>query len=194
MSLADGNIGAIKTLVTMLGAFLTPYGIQCVYGEEFVWSNAVQLPCVVVAPLGGTWEQNGYARDPLVSSGGDPAFSYAPSQMERNRWMTHEDIQIYCWSADVDANGREKDTATPVDHANAVENLRAKVLQALQDQAPNGLMYRPVSGQWVWAGSETLRYGRAYVLTVNVDITVPDIIPVDATVEEVTINPEITEG
>ncbi len=142
--------------------------------------------------MGGPWEQNGYARDTAQTSSG--GYTHYPSTDESNRWMTHEDISIYCWSADVDSNGMEKPTATPVDHADAVENLRAKVLQALQQQAPNGLMYRPTQGQWIWAGSETLRYGRAYVLTVNVDVTVPDIQPVDATVTEVTINPEIVEG
>ncbi len=180
MSIADGKIGSIKTLVSMLSGFLAAYGVQVVYGEEFVWSADVKLPCVVVAPVGGPWQQNGYYED--------------ASQDQNNTWMTSEDISIYCWSADCDANGREKDTAKPVDHADAVENLRAKVLQALQQQAPNGLMYRPVSGQWVWAGSETLRYGRAYVFTVNVDISVSDIAPVEVTVDELTINPSITEG
>lgn len=180
MSIADGKIGSIKTLVQMLSGFLTVYGIQVVYGEEFVWGSDCRLPCVVVAPVGGPWEQNGYYK--------------AASQDQNNTWITHEDIQIYCWSAAIDANGRELDTATPVDHADAVENLRAKVLQALQQQAPGGLMYRPINGQWVWAGSETLRYGRAYVLTVNVDVSVSDIAPVDATVTEVTITPSIVEG
>ncbi len=188
MSLANNKIGSIKTLVTMLATFLSPYGIQVVYGEEFVWSTDVKLPCVVVAPVGGQWEQNGY----FVT--GTPPDTVGASQDQNNTWITHEDINLYCWSADVDANGREKDTATPVDHADAVENLRAWVLRALQQQAPNGLMYRPVSGQWVWAGSETLRYGRAYVLTVNVDVSVSDVQPVNATVTEVTINPEIVEG
>lgn len=179
MSIADGNIGSVKTLVLMLSSFLAPYGVQVVYGEEFVWGNDVKLPCVVVAPLGGDWEGNGYYK------GADPNLPAA------NTWITHENIQVYCWSAAVDANGRELDSAQPVDHANAVENLRAKVLQAMQGQADAGLMYRPVSGQWVWAGSETLRYGRAYVFTINVDISVPAIPPVDVTVTEVTINPSI---
>lgn len=189
MSLADGDIGSIKTLVTMLGGFLSVYGIDVRYGEEFVFANDVKLPCVVVVPVGGPWEQNGYARDTNTSTSDD--FKTYSSTSEFNRWMTHEDVEIYCWSADVDANGHEKDTAQPVDHANAVENLRAKVLQALQQQAPNGLMYRPINGQWVRASGEVLRYGRAYVLTVNVDVTVPDIQPVLADVEEVTITPEI---
>lgn len=180
MSIADGKIGSLKTLTTMLTGFLAVYGIDVRFGEEFVWDNSVKLPCVVVAPLGGQWEQNGYY------DGADPE--------QNNTWMTHEDIQIYCWSAAVDANGRELDTATAVDHADAVENLRAKVLQALQGQTDGGIMFRPTNGQWVWAGSETLRYGRAYVLTVNVDISVPEIAPVDATVTEVTQTVSITEG
>jgi hypothetical protein len=180
MSLADGKIGSLKTLVQMLKGFFDVYNIDVRFGEEFVWDNTVKLPCVVVAPLGGQWEQTGNFRD--------------ASQYQNNTWMTNEDIQIYCWAAAVDANGRELDTATAVDHADAVENLRAKVLQSFQQQAPYGLMFRPTHGQWVWAGSETVRYGRAYVLTVNVDISVPDIQPVDATVITETINPSITEG
>lgn len=194
MTIADGKIGSLKTLVQMLKAFFDVYGIDVRFGEEFVWDTTVKLPCVVVAPLGGQWEQNGYLKDTRRTTTSGAGYAYYDSDERNNQWMTHEDIQIYCWSADVDANGMEKATATAVDHADAVENLRAKVLQALQQQAPNGLMFRPVNGQWVWAGSETLRYGRAYVLTVNVDITVPDIAPVDVTVAEVTINPEITEG
>jgi hypothetical protein len=186
MSLADGKIGSLKTLYLALKAFLDVYRIDVRFGEEFVWGNDVKLPCVVIAPLGGQWEQNGYWRS------GDPQVGADPDQF--NAWMTHEDIQLYCWSAAVDANGRELDTATAVDHADAVENLRAKVLQALQDQAPVGFMFRPTSGQWVWAGSETLRYGRAYVLTVNVDVSVPEIATVDATILTETINPSITEG
>ncbi len=180
MSIADGKIGSLRILYNRLTSFLAAYRIDVRFGEEFVWDNTVKLPCVVIAPLGGQWEQNGYYQ------GAD--------QDQFNTWMTHEDIQIYCWSAAVDANGRELDTATAVDHADAVENLRAKVLQALQDQAATGLMFRPTNGQWVWAGSETLRYGRAYVLTVNTDVSVPEIAPVDATIEEITINPSITEG
>lgn len=192
MSLADGNIGSVKTLVTMLGSFLSVYGIQCVYGEEYVYAQDVQLPCVVVIPVGGPWEQNGYARDTADTSSSTQT-TY-PSASEFNRWMTHEDIDLVCWSGDVDSTGRIKDSATNLDNCNAVENLRAKVLQALQQQAPNGLMYRPVAGQWARANDEVLRYGRAYVLTVNVDITVPDLQPVDATVIETTINPSIVEG
>lgn len=193
MSLADGNIGSIKTLCTMLSGFLSAYDIDVRYGEEFVFANDMKLPCVIVVPNGGPWEQNGYARDTAHQNtdANGRTNVYYDSTSENNRWMTHEDIQLYCWSADVDANGREKDTAQPVDHANAVENLRAKVLQALQQQAPNGLMYRPIAGQWVRASEEVTRYGRAYVLTVNVDITVPDLQPVLADVDEVTITPSI---
>ncbi len=192
MTLANGQIGSIRTLVTMLSGFLDVYGIDVRYGEEFVFANDVRLPCVVVVPVGGPWEQNGYARDTAHTNA--EGRTYFDASSENNRWMTHEDMQIFCWSADVDANGREKDTATPIDHADAVENLRAKVLQAFQQQTNDGLMYRPVGGEWVRASSETLRYGRAYVLTVNVDVTVPDIQPVLADVTETTINPSITEG
>ena len=114
MSLADGKIGSLKTLVQMLKSFFDVYNIDVRFGEEFVWDNTVKLPCVVVAPLGGQWEQTGNYRE--------------ASQYQNNTWMTSEDIQVYCWSAAVDSNGRELDTATAVDHADAVE-LYATVLE-----------------------------------------------------------------
>ncbi len=192
MSLANGQVGSLKTLYQMLGAFLSVYGIDVRFGEEFIFAQDVQVPVAVIVPVGGPWEQNGYGRDTAHTTAG--GHTYNLSDDENNRWMTHEDIDIVCWGADVDANGHLKDNATPVDHADATENLVNMVLRALQDQAPNGLMYRPVRGQWIRAKDEVLRYGRAYALTVNVDKTVTGLQPVDATIIEVEINPSITEG
>ena len=172
------SVGSIKTLVAMLSAFLTPFGISVAYGEELIAANDYKLPMVVVVPVGGPWTQGAYYE--------------AATQEQNNIWQTQEQIDLYLWSADVDANGRERDTATPVDHADAVENLRARVLQALQDQAPSGLMYRPYAGRWEFAQNEVNRYGRGYVLSVQVDISVPAIQPTEVTVDEVTITPEIT--
>jgi hypothetical protein len=186
------NYGSLKTLVELLGAFLVPLGISVVFGEENIRAQDAQLPMVVVVPIGGQWVVGGasYYKSANPNVGGP--------------WMTQENIDLYLWSADIDSDGRAKDNATAIDHANAVENLRARVLQAFQSQTAfyatdgvtkkYGFMFRPTSGRWERQGDEINRYGRVYVLTVNVDITVPDVLPVDATIDEVILDPITMES
>lgn len=184
------NYGTLQTLLAYLVAAPSLVGVSVVFGEENIRSSAHKLPVVTVVPVGGPW----------VAGGG--AYYRAANVNLNALWMTQESIDLYLWSADVDGDGRAKDDAQPIDHANAVENLRARVLQAFQTQqaqenaegeAQYGWMYRPVSGRWETQQDESNRYGRTYVLTVQVDITVPDALPVEADVDEVVIDPiEIT--
>jgi hypothetical protein len=46
-------------------------------------------------------------------------------------------------------------------------------------------MFRPITGQWAMGGDSVVRYGRAYILTVSVDIAIPAIQPVEVTLESV---------
>jgi hypothetical protein len=173
--MSASSYGALKTLVAMLTAFLTPYGIEVVYGEENIHSEKEFIPRVVVVPVGGSW----------VDSGCTPGY-YKDANVDLNNiWMTRENIDLVMWSFDPDP------LAQPIDHADATEDLRARVLQAFQSQAPNGLMFRPLSGSWEQMQEGVNRFGRAYRMQLQVDITVPDVLPVDVTVDEVTINPSI---
>src|SRR5258706_639714 len=166
------NTGALKTLMTMLSEAPSLADATIVFGEEMVHAQDQALPMVVVVPTGGTWMMPGYYKNGNVDV--------------NNIWMTSENIDLYLWAASIESD------STPVDHANAVEALRAAVLQAFQDQQPYGLMYRPISGRWMLGHDELNRYGRAYVLTISVDTTVPDVVPVEPDVSKTTINATIS--
>lgn len=167
------SYGALKTLFLMLQAAPSMVSASVVYGEEMINAQDQTYPMVAIVPIGGSWQQPGYYQD--------------GSTEINNSWMTSENIDLYLGAWDPDP------AATPIDHANALEDFRAAVLQAFQYQSPTGLMYRPISGRWVLAQDVINRMGRAYILTVQCDITIPDLLPRSVEVEEITISPTFEE-
>ncbi len=168
------NVGALMTLVTMLKASPSMVGVSVAFGEEEKRAQEYALPMVVVEPVGGPWSQSGYYEDADVNLDAI--------------WMTTETVNLTLWA---NANMDADPPPTAVQHANAVENLRANVVRAFQSQAPNGLMFRPISGQWSAFDDQVNRFGRGYVLTVQVDIACPSALPVDVTLETIVIIPSI---
>jgi hypothetical protein len=161
-------MGAIKTFYTALSSAPSLAGISIGFGEESVAMFANSAPAVVIVPKGGPWDVAPYAHnvDPDV-----------------NRiWMTNEQIDIYI------AGFSSATNAAGVDHADATEDLLGAVLQALQWQQAqgsyaspvDGARYIPVSGAWMLAGNEMERFGRCYVLSIQVDKTFADVLPIDA--------------
>ncbi len=127
---------------------------------------------VVIVPQGGPWQVNGfgYVKDVNVAN--------------EMIWSTLESIDLYIWSAvSPDADTSE------VDNADAVEDMRARVLHALQYQRPTGLFYKPINGRWETFNNASNRFGRAYVLTVAVEICVVAPMYPEATVREVSLDP-----
>lgn len=170
------SVGALKTLMTMLADAPSMTGVSLVFGEENIRAQEFRLPMVTVTPVGGSWTNGlpGYYEDANVDL--------------ENIWLTTENINLTLWAcADMDASP----PPTAVDHADAIENLRCNVLRAFQSQAAQGLRFVPVSGQWALYDEQVNRFGRGYVLTVQVDITYPSALPVDVTLETVEVNPEI---
>ena len=165
--------GALKTLVTTLTAAPSLRNATVLFGEENINAQDATLPFVCVVPVGGPW-----------SNPTDLPGYYRNADLELNNiWMTQESIDLYLWAADSDPS------AQPLDHADAVETFRQEVLQALQYQVAyadvtgtkhRGFKFNPVSGRWAQMNQASVRYGRAYVLTVTVDITAIDVLPVDA--------------
>jgi hypothetical protein len=102
--------------------------------------------------------------------------------------MTSENINLILWAS---ADEQASPAPTAVDHADAIENLRCNVLRAFQSQAANGLKFTPISGQWSMFDEQVNRFGRGYVLTVQVDITYPSALPVDVILETVDVTAEI---
>jgi hypothetical protein len=166
------TIGSLEPLMDALTSAPTLAGASVVFGEENLASNEYPLPRVVVTPIGGNWESPGYYKDanPDVTA----------------IWKTDENIELSLWAESTDPTRQ-----LPIHHATAVEDFRAAVLQALQAQRSTGLFYKPVSGRWQLDQDAVSRLGRSYVLTVVVEITVPDVVPIEATYTSVTLTEEI---
>jgi hypothetical protein len=145
--------------MSMLRASVYMTGVTVLFGEEEQHDQSPALPRVVVIPIGGPVESNGYSR------GSD-------ADIEQ-KWKLPEELAIKCWAASTIP------TALPEDHADAVESLLVLVLSALQDQRMNegfdassaGLYFKPVSGRWELMQDAFTRYGRAYSLSVQLEKT-----------------------
>lgn len=151
--------GPLKTFMAMLRASSYMAGVSVMFGEEEVHDASQSLPMVVVVPVGGTVEGNGYAR------GSDPDVE--------QKWKLPESLDIKCWAYSQAVN------ALPEDHADAIESLLVLVLSALQDQRMNegfdatsaGLSFRPVSEKWEQMSGAFTRYGRGCTLSVVLEKT-----------------------
>lgn len=160
----------MRTLLFMLQAAPSMANVNVVFGEEMIDSKDPAYPMVVIVPIGGEWLMPGYYLDANPDT--------------NNQWATDENIDLY-----LAAESRDS-AAEPVDHADTVYELRRNVMQAFQSQQPSGWLYRPLSGRWVLDQNAINRRGRAYVLSIQVNMTVADTAPVTVTVVEETINPE----
>lgn len=166
------SASSLKTLFTTLQASALLTGVTLSFGQELIAGLDRVPPLVDIVPIGGPWEETGYAQ------GVDNDVSAI--------WMTHEQVDLYCYAYS-NAGG-----ATAIDHADAARNLSNLALQALQQQASSGLRFWPVRGEWVMASNEFSQFGRAYKLSINLDISMTDITPVYApTPITATITPSI---
>lgn len=151
--------GPLKTFMTMLSTSAYMAGVSVCFGEEEVHDASRVLPMVVVVPTGGPAQVDGYAR------GSDPDIE--------SKWKLLENLDIYCWAYSSLSN------PAPVDNADAVESLVTLVLSAFQDQRMNegfdsssaGLTYTPIAGRWQQMQGAFSRYGRGYVLSVQLEKT-----------------------
>lgn len=175
--------GALKTLYTALAASASMTGVNLVFGEENVNAQEYALPMVVMAPVGGQYSDDGY------EGGGDVAVEH--------RWKIQQQVDLYLWAEDTNP------TALPIDHADAVETLRQKVLSAFQDQRAQytdvasvayGLSYVAVSERWAQMERAFSRFGRALVITVNCEITVDTTVGQEATITSYQLSKTLTLG
>lgn len=171
--------GPLKTLYGALQASQYMAGVSFVYGDEEINTQRFQLPCVVMAPRGGPFQAPGYA--------------FAVDPNTNMLWETQDTIDFWLWAASSDPTAQGA-----VDHADAVESLRQLFLSALQDQQAQysdsaspayGLYYKAVSGRWeTVAQNPTSRYGRCYVVSVQLWIPIVMAPPTEVTVTTVTIS------
>lgn len=173
--------GALKTLFGALQASSFMTGVPLVFGDEEINTQRNKLPCVVMVPRGGSYVEPGYALalDPAVET----------------IWETAETVEFWIWSASTDTSNQ-----AAIDHVDAIESTRQLVLSALRDQRAQytdvasvayGLQYKVLSGRWETMANAISRYGRAYVLTVTIPISIPMAAPQQATVTSITVNESI---
>lgn len=174
--------GALKTLLTMLSESSYLSGVSILFGEENISARDAAYPMIVLVPRGGPIEPIGYKKD------NDP--------YDDMSWCVSEEVDVYCIAFSSTPN------AQPIDHADAVEDLIAKVLGAFQDQRVvydgnldtenGGLWYKTLRGRWETMQNASKRYGRTYVVTVLVEKTITATAPTEATVSSLTINETIS--
>jgi hypothetical protein len=164
------SLGSLKPLLLMLQAAPSLAGVSVVFGEEMTPAQDIPTPMVVMVPIAGSLtNQPGYIRNV------DPSVNMT--------WFVVEDIELRMWAYSSATN------AQPIDHADAVETLRAQVLQALQfQQAPGGLRYIPQRERWDLMQNASIRYGRSLALTVQVEIGIPDVLPTETLVTGLSIS------
>lgn len=137
------------------------------FGEEHIYDENRKPPAIVVVPMGGP-----------IGMGTAPK-GLDPEQVNMI-WETSEMIHVHCWGKSYAKN------ANSLDHYNATDLLRQNVLKAFQfqryDADPEddkindgpGYWFKPVNGYWVTYGDSVTRYGRAYVIEIEVKILIID--------------------
>lgn len=164
------SLSVYATLLATLQASVQLSGVAVSFGEEFIAGADRMPPRIDVVPVGGPWSDCGYAQ------GTDPDLGANPTP------TTQEQFDVYCYGYDT------TDGATAVNHADATLWIATQVMRAFYAQPATGLYVKPISGRWVPAQNEISRFGRVYVLSFRVDITVPGDSPVEALVTSVEVN------
>ncbi len=173
------SVGALKTLVLMLQNAPSMQGVSVLFGEENINSEDALLGMVTIVPVGGPWQQPGFG------------FSNANVNTE-TIWQNDEQIDVVMWTS-CDPNALP--VPSEVDHADAVEQLIGRVLNAFQfQQMPGGLVYRPTHGRWNRMGDGSNRYGRSYTLSVTVVKSIPADLYPEAIVRGTTVSATIEDN
>lgn len=166
------SLGSLKMLYTALVNAPTLAGTSVVYGEENEAAQDYPLPMFVIMPQGG----------PFLPGQG---YIKGLGQTVAVIWTIDEQIDVAVWAA-------AGAGALPIDNADATENAAALMLQALANQRPSGLTYRPVSRTWKTMSGAFSRYGRALILSFVAQVPIPGVSPVMATVTSVEVDDSIT--
>jgi hypothetical protein len=166
------SLGSLKNLYMALSTAPTLAGMSVVYGEEFANAQDYPLPLFVIMPKGGPFTPGqGYIK--------------GMGQTIQVIWMVDEQIDVAVWAS-------AGDSAQPIDNADATENAAALMLQALANQRPSGLTYRPVARNWSQMQGAVSRFGRGLILSFVAQVPIPGVTPSTATVTSIEIDESIT--
>lgn len=167
--------GAYVTLYnTLLAApTIVANSVSIFFGQEYLKAQEPVLPAIVMVPQVGDWVEVG---QPGYFQNADPNIDMI--------WQTNELCDVYFWNY-------AGNDMLPVYHFDAVENLRAWFFQAMWSQNATGLYWWATKGGWVIDDDAINLYGRAYKLTININISFPDVPPIEVEGASITINPSI---
>lgn len=172
--------GPYKTLFKALVASQFMAGVSLAFGEEMIAAQDQPLPYIVMVPRGGPAQEPGYARD---------GSQLEPQDLDVNTedlWEFGELFQFYCWN-----NSTDQAHQLPVDHAESTRALRLLLLSALRDQrdmvdangqAYRGLSFKALRSDWETMQNAVNRFGRALILSVQIDI--PEVMPIPTGLEQ----------
>lgn len=156
--------GPLKTLFGALKASMLLSGVTLVFGDEEANTQRWGLPAIVMIARGGPISESEY--------------SFALDPVTEAVWGTAEQIDFWLWNCSTDPANQGA-----IDHTDSIEALRLLLLSALRDQRAQytdlasvayGLIITPLSGRWETIGQNAVsKYGRAYVLTAQVLIPIP---------------------
>lgn len=174
--------GPLKTLFDMLSQSAPLTGVGVYFGLEEVDQQRATLPYVVMNPTAGRYESPASGVTKL-----DP-----DTEMS---WDARGNLDIWLFAAAPDLANQGA-----IDHADALQSLEVKVLAALQDQQAQytdennvtfGFAYKAVSFRWETNTNAVSRFGRAFVITFQLDA--PRVVPLGpkATVTRVRIGTQI---
>ena len=159
-------MGALRVLFENLKAASTMKNITLLLGEEHNYDYNVNLPKIVMAPMGGSLSDpggRGYSKQPLTT---EPKLPVSLAYVD-------EMIDFHCWGANA-ANPHNSSL-----NFDQVELVRDALLQALQEQKFTGLYWRPIT-QKHYYHEGNLKYGRVIIVSCKLEITIADEPEVDA--------------
>ncbi len=140
-----------------------PVNVQ--FGAKHLYIEG-NFPKLVIIPIGGPIKDIG------VANNVDP--------QQRMVAKVIEDIELHLYDVSLLA------APETVDNIDQVEQLRARVIQAMQYQRWNsstaGLMFHPISERWILRDGNESVYGYGLILRVTCEITVPDTSITEATI------------
>lgn len=139
--------------------------ITVLYGFQNIPTTDSVLPLVVVVPKGGQY---------LPATGYN---NQAVPQNRRNISGVKETVELWVWAVGPGL------APLPEDNDNACEEVRDRLCQAMGRQRWSGLYWVPQNEQWQQMTNSTLRYGSGLVITIQAEITVPDVAPVTVRIE-----------
>ena len=175
---------ALKTLFQALqtSTYLTSNNITMVFGEEEIDTQRTVMPYVVMVARGGSYDEPAYA-----------AFIDPATEM---LWNKYETVEFWLRAASTDLSQQGA-----IDHTDALESLRQMFLSAVRDQRAQytdvsnvayGLFAKPLSGRWETVGQNAdSRYGRVYVLTCQVNISIVMNSPAESVINTVAVIPSV---